>query len=124
MARVEDVIKPIPARPISQEEVELLSKVLLKAAIRPDSQTHLAKLAELNVVGVCECGCGSLYFQPSEPGCQMIADGGARFRNGKPAQVMLWACDGRVSLLEIVDWDEVGGLPDPASVCSWEESGQ
>ncbi len=98
----------------------MLRQTLIRVALHPEAQTYLAELPDLQVVGICGCGCGSLYFQP-DPGNRLIADGWADFANGKEANVMLWTHDGRLSYLEIVDWEEAGGLPDPKTIRTHEE---
>ncbi len=98
----------------------MLSQALLRVALHPEAEAHLAELDGLEVVGLCECGCGSLYFQ-HDPGNHMIADGWADFPDGKGANVILWTHEGRLSQLDIVDFEKAGGLPDPSTIRPHEE---
>ena len=95
-------MKTIPPRPITPDEKAVLSQALSRIGLRPEAQAHLAELDGLEVVGLCECGCGSLYFQLA-PGNHMIADGWAEFPDGKAANIILWSHEGRLSQLDIVD---------------------
>jgi hypothetical protein len=80
-------------------------------------------VAGLIVVGECECGCHSLYIQPPALVDYRAADGVGYLPDGQLVEVLVWASSLRVSALEIVDHAGAGELPDPNSVCSWEEAG-
>jgi hypothetical protein len=82
------------------------------------------EVADLLVVEECECGCRSLYVKPLGSGDCRAADGVGYLPSGQRVGILVWASSGSVSALEIVDHAGANVLPDPTSICSWEEAGK
>ena len=84
----------------------------------------LNSLESLSVVGVCECGCRSIYFTPIDRNDARIANGVGQTADGKFVDVMVWAKDDVVTALDIVDYESSGQLPTSESICSYDEAGK
>jgi hypothetical protein len=114
-------MKSVPHRPIAQAEAALLRRTLERAPLEEVSAPTLAEVATLNVIGVCECGCRTIYFQAIDAGDRRIADGTARTPSGAVAGVMIWASGQRLAALEVVDYESTGELPAADTVCPDEQ---
>ena len=57
-------MKEIPARSITTQEAEILDLALKRGALVPVADALLADIPALKVVGICTCGCRSIYFEP------------------------------------------------------------
>jgi hypothetical protein len=116
-------VKAIPPRPIAPDELAVLEAALLRAPLKPIPPAMASSLSSLNVVGVCECGCRSIYFSPISRKDSRIADGIGRIPDGKRVEVMVWAVGDVVTKLDIVEYESSGALPLADSVTSWEAAG-
>ena len=110
-------------RPIAPDELAVLGAALLRAPLKPIAPAMKSSLSSHNVVGVCECGCRSVYFSPINRKDSRIADGIDRIPDGKRVEVVVLAVGDVVTKLEIVDYESSGALPLPATVTSWEAAG-
>jgi hypothetical protein len=104
-------MKAISPRPIKADEVAVLEAALLGAPPGSISPDWVADLRSLIVVGICECGCRSLYFSPTGAKDRPIATSVGRTPSGKFVEVMIWVAADRVSALDIVDYESSGELP-------------
>ncbi len=117
-------MRHITSRLISDEEASVLRQTLLHAAIGEVAPTTLNSVDTLKVIAECECGCRSLYFLPDANGTRRIADGVGYLADGTRVELLVWAVNEAISLLEVVDHGGAGKLPCANSVCSWEEAGR
>lgn len=82
-------------------------------------------LANLRVVGACECGCASVDFAIETPEHRRpIADGLGILINGERVGVIVWGTPEAVTGLEIYDMSTTAaGLPlsQLQSIVPWEE---
>jgi hypothetical protein len=115
-------MKPIAARSLSAEEAQVLRAALDTA---PSHDIALGTdVSALKVVGVCECGCRSLYFLPGQLGERPVIEGCGRTPNGRSMEFMLWEANGQLAVLDIIDHESTGLLPTPESLSSWENAGR
>jgi len=56
-------MKEITPRSITTQEAEVLDLALRRGAMVPVPDSVLADLPSLKVVGICTCGCRSIYFE-------------------------------------------------------------
>lgn len=117
-------MRVIPARPIQHTEAAVVRNALLKAPFGQVPQSMLREVQSLKVVGVCECGCRSIYFGPTDKSDYRVADGIGYLADGDRIEVMVWASEGHLSSLELVGHAGKGQLPAAESICSWEEAGE
>jgi hypothetical protein len=109
-------MKEIPARPITTQEAEVLDLALRRRAIAPVPDSVLADVPSLKVIGICACGCRSIYFARESPKDQRLADTWGRTADGKQIDVIVWGADGHVTCLDFVDHFSTGELPTPDSI--------
>ena len=109
-------MKEIPARNITMQEAEVLDLALRRGAMTPVPDSVLANVPSLKVVGICTCGCRSIYFARESVKDRPLADTWARTADGKQIAVMVWGADGRVTCLDFVDLFSTGELPTPDSI--------
>lgn len=76
-------MKGIPARPIQPGEAAVVRNALLKAPLGQVLEPMLREVESLKVVGICECGCRSLYFGPTQKGEKRVADGVGYLADGE-----------------------------------------
>lgn len=110
-------MKPIPARALTPEEA-----AVVRATLNIDPGHHLAldtDVDALQVHGLCECGCRTLYFLPGALGDRPAVEGRGRTANGRSMEIMLWEEEGRLACLDLVDHENTGLLPTSASISSW-----
>jgi hypothetical protein len=117
-------MKTIAPRQITASEGAVIRGALAQASLGPVPGGMLDEVASLTVVAECECGCHSLYFQNPAAGDYRVADAVGFLPSGQRVELLVWAASGRVSALEVVDHLGAGELPEPQSVCSWEEAGK
>jgi len=109
-------MKEIPARPITTQEGEILNLALTLGALAPVADSVLAGVPSLKVVGICGCGCRSIYFARESRKDQRLADTWGRTADGKQIDIMVWGADGHVTCLDFVDHFSTGDLPTPDSI--------
>jgi hypothetical protein len=109
-------MKEVPARPITTEEAEVLELALRRGAMAPVPDAVLADVRSLQVLGVCPCGCRSIYFARESRKDGRLADTWGRTADGKQIDVMVWGADGQVTSLDLVDHFSTGELPTPDSI--------
>lgn len=102
----------------------MVRNALRKAALSSIPNQMLRQVESLRVVGVCECGCASLYFRAPAAGDARVADGLGSLPSGERVEILVWAPAGHLSSLELVDHAGRGTMPTAESVCSWEEAGE
>ena len=105
----------VPPRTLSPQEVDIVARLIEFTA----GQTFdPPDLAELRVVGRCDCGCATVDFLAEEvPGARVAADAYGTTRNGVDVGVMLWTRDGQLAGLEVYSLaDGVAELPLPESL--------
>jgi hypothetical protein len=116
-------MKVITPRAIQPDELAVLKAAISRAPVGSSSGMVFNNLQALSVIGICECGCRSVYFLPIGRGDTRIADGLGRTPSGKRVDVMVWVSAGNVSALDIVDHESSGELPVAESVTSFERAG-
>ena len=99
----------------------MLDLALRRGALVSTSESFLAQVASLEVVGVCTCGCRSIYFAREPKKEKRLADTVGRTADGKQIDVMVWGADGRVTCLDLVDYLSTGELPTPDSIGKYVE---
>lgn len=109
-------MKEIAAREITAQEAEVLELALQRGRLVALPDSVFANLRELRVVGVCECGCRSIYLSPESQTDRRVADTFGRTADGRHVDVMVWGVDGRITALELVDCQSAGQLPMPDSI--------
>jgi len=109
-------MKEIPARPITTQEGEVLSLALRRGALAQVPEAVLADVPSLKVVGICDCGCRSIYFARESRKDQRLADTWGRTADGKQIDILVWGADGHVTCLDFVDHFSTGELPTPDSI--------
>jgi len=109
-------MKEIATRPITAQEAEVLDLALRRGAMVPVQDSVLADVPSLKVVGICDCGCRSIYFARESRKDQCLADTWGRSADGKQIDVMVWGADGHVTCLDFVDHFSTGELPTPDSI--------
>jgi hypothetical protein len=83
-------MKEIAERPITIQESEVLGLALRRGAMAPVPDSVLAEVPALKVVGICGCGCRSIYFARESRKDQRLADTWGRTAEGKPNRLTLW----------------------------------
>lgn len=116
-------MKAITPRSLSSVEVAVIRGALQRASVGSIPDEMVERVAGLMVTAECACGCRSIYLQTPASGDYRVADGVGYLPGGQRVDVLVWASSGSVSALEIVDHAGAGDLPEPGSVCSWEEAG-
>lgn len=109
-------MKDIPARLITTQEAEILDLALRRGAMVQVQDSVLAGVHSLKVVGLCACGCRSIYFQRESRKDQPLADTWGRTADGKQIDIMVWGAEGHVTCLDFVDHFSTGELPAPDSI--------
>ena len=111
-------------RSITPDEVKLVNW-LLDHALVDVAPYRLRPVEHLRVIGGCECGCASLYFQPQgQPGkLKMLADELAVYPDGQQAGLILCGCDDEIVELEVYDFQPGSShrVPDVTNLCTWDE---
>ena len=112
--------KPILARPISPTELAVLRAALERAPSDQPLRELRTPLEDLQVIGVCACGCDSVEFSAQDiPKSRPLADGVGTRPVGGYVGVLVWGTDHDVTGLEVYDlsFDDKGiRLPTPDSV--------
>jgi len=94
-------------RPMADEERDLVEALL--GAAGAGAGRYLGQVEQLEVVGVCGCGCPSIDLvspaggRDGRPSPLVLAD--AESPEGTPVGVILWVCGGTLSGLEVHPWD-------------------
>jgi hypothetical protein len=109
-------MKEVAARPITPQEAEVLDLALRRGALISVPESMLANVASLQMIGVCPCGCRSIYFAPESRKDVRLADTIGRTADGKQIDVMVWGAEGRLSALDLVDYFGTGELPTAESI--------
>lgn len=95
------------------------------APIVPDAGRYIGMLDALTVVGGCGCGCASVDFVPQDTNgsSHIVGDGMGKTSAGGQVGLIVWGTAQAITGLEVYDMgagQEDLGLPDPASIASWE----
>jgi hypothetical protein len=110
----------IQQRSATVEEQRLITWLLTHAAVAPEPRPFLEQVATLAVLGRCECGCPSVDFaaEGQSGGASIVADAHGLSPEGPAVGVILWARDGRLSGLEVYDYEGAHpySLPRPESL--------
>jgi hypothetical protein len=114
-------------RAISPNEIKVV-QWLLDHALVDVTEYRLRPLEQLRVVGVCPCGCTSLYFEPEKQPekVKMLADELAAYPDGQQAGLILWGRDGKIVWLEVYDFQPESShrMLEESNLCTWEEWGR
>jgi hypothetical protein len=113
-------------RPITAHEAAVLQWLLDHAAKGDVAAYRLRPVLELHVVGGCDCGCCSLFFQTGKGDLPMIADAMAIYPDGQQANLILWGRGGEIAWLEVCDLDPrlPHRVPEIANLRTFEQRGQ
>jgi hypothetical protein len=109
-------MQPVEARPITPEELAVLRQALLRGASAPVPESAVEALQNLAVIGICPCGCKSVYFAPESGDDRIIADTWGKTAEGEFIGVMVWSRGGSITSLDLVDHLSAGKLPLPESI--------
>src|SRR5512147_3215303 len=96
-------MRPVSPRPASFEEASVVRNALRRAPRGAELTLSEEAFSSLRVVGACDCGCASIYFAQEQADDAPVADGMGVTPSGKEVGVMVWARDGMVTALDIVD---------------------
>jgi hypothetical protein len=122
-------------REISPSEVKVIDW-LLDHALVDVAAYRLRPTNRLRVVGACNCGCASLFFNRealegkiamAEKGrLEMIADELAIYPEGEQAGLILWGLADEIVWLEVYDFNPNSShrVPCVSNLCTWEELGR
>ena len=110
-------------RPVTPEEVAIVQWLLDNAPVDDIAAYREQKPENLRVVEVCDCGCVSALFESDNRGVKMIAAATAKYLDGKRAGLILFGKEGRITWLEVHDWDPDAShrMPTIADLRRWEE---
>ena len=105
-------------RSLSLTELRLLEWLLAHGTV--EAANYAAQISRASVVSRCTCGCPTLDLAldgkgSPTAGCSMIpAEAGGRSPEGVPVNVVLHACEGGLSELEVIALDGTKGFGMPA----------
>ena len=114
-------------RSISSNEAAVVRWMLDHAAVAEASAFRGNSMESMRVIGKwCDCGCASLNFQEEHKGKWVVADAVAVYPDGQQAELMLWALQSELVLLEVydMDLDSSHRIPTVADLRTYEEMGQ
>lgn len=114
-----------PARALTEIEAAVIAAAIARAPFGDPGPASSYLQPELKVVGRCDCGCDSVFFEGIETAKEQyrIADGLGYSAEGEEIGVIVWADNGRIVHLELYNYTEnLPRLPLPDSVCPFEES--
>jgi hypothetical protein len=114
-------MKPIASRSLTPDEKAVLHAALDKAPSGPPTPDFQERINVLAVVGICECGCRSIFFRAEQAGDYRIADNIGVTTSGQKVDIMVWADGESFAALEIVDYESSGMLPMASSVISYDQ---
>ncbi len=110
-------------RPISRQEVEIVSWLLRNASTKEPLNHLLDGVDRLQVVGRCGCGCASVDFEKGGQSgdCHPIAEATAESHAGLKCGLILWGRDDAVTGLEVyeMDPDSTNSLPRLETLKPW-----
>ncbi len=109
-------------RELTDAERKLLEWLIANGT--DDAPAYASQLPQVKVVGGCKCGCPSLDLAVGDKQSRthgistVLADVGGHSPEGVPVIVILHACEGEISLLEVVSTDETQrfSLPTPEMI--------
>ena len=110
------------SRDLTDAERKLLEWLIVNG--NDNALAYASQLPHVKVVGGCRCGCPSLHLAIGERMYRtqgistVLADVGGDSPEGVPVIVILHACEGEISLLEVVSTDETQkfSLPTPEMI--------
>jgi hypothetical protein len=110
-------------RPLTEEETKLLEWLLTNGT--SDAKQFVSRIADLNVVGKCTCGCPTIDLalggneQRKTGPSTILADFVGKTREGVEVGVIVHAREGEISELEVYaipDWKGPFSLPSVESL--------
>jgi hypothetical protein len=109
-------------RPATSAEVAVVRWLIDNAPVGDIAAYREQTLDSLRVMGVCDCGCASLHFEPLRGSTTMIADAFVKYPDGARANLILWGREGKIAWLEINDYPD-GSHRTPAAedLLRWEQ---
>jgi hypothetical protein len=117
-----NLIRP-ERRPLTEEERKLLEWLLTNGS--PDAKSYLSRLANMNVVGKCTCGCPTIDLalgdreQRKTAPSTILAGFVGKSPEGVEVGVIVHAREGEISELEVYalpDWKQPFNLPSVESL--------
>ena len=118
------------SRPPSAEEYQLIQWLLIRSG--PQAKAFFPQLEEVQVCGVCTCGCPTIHLMVPEhipavtSGGRLLGDCVGEV-NGVDVGVLLFQANGRLSMLEIYAFGENPSpfpLPEASRLVAWENLSQ
>ena len=112
-------------REIAPQEAAIVRWLLDNSYIPEAAPYRHVSADSLRVLGEWTC-CRSVDFTHDIAGASIISDAPVVYPDGQEAVVMLWARDGQVIALEVVDHTEAtaGRLPGLPDLRTWEQRGR
>jgi hypothetical protein len=110
-------------RPLTAEELKLLEWLLANGT--PDAKPYISRIADVNVVGKCTCGCPTIdlasadHKQRKTGPSTILADFVGKSPEGIEVGVIVHAREGEISELEVYaipDWKGPFSLPSVESL--------
>jgi hypothetical protein len=96
-------------RAATLEEREVVDWLLRSAATTTGAASLLNQVPDLHVVGGCDCGCPSVDFEidGQDSNALIIADARGTSPEGVAVGLILWAKEGRLTGLEVYDFEGI-----------------
>ena len=120
-------MQPIAKRSLTDHEAAVITAVLYRAPIRDRNLVVDSDVESLKVVGRCDCGCDSLFFEGIEKQEEQarLADGLGYTTVGDEIGIILWGSKTGPVHLELYNYTEhPARLPQAESVCPYEQARQ
>jgi hypothetical protein len=113
-------------RQVNDAEAACIRAALERAAVIPEAPELIGAIADLRVVGRCDCGCASVDFVKDSGGhTQPIADGTGKTARGGDVGLIVWGTNHEITGLEVYDrgaGDDDLNLPELDSIVSWDHT--
>jgi hypothetical protein len=123
MCRSNDLTLPAD-RPITEREAAVVDWVLANGALEGPLDHLRDGVQHLRVVARCACGCSSVDFAADGQSARAhpVAEAVGRDSRGRSFGVVIWELDGRVSGLEVYEYEPGSAteLPSVESLRRWD----
>lgn len=106
-----------PHRPVNKEEKRVIRWLLEHAATPKATPELIDTIDSLAVIDRCDCGCPTIDFvrEGMGTGADILAQADGTALDGLPIDLVLWGRDGRISGLEVYNYDGGPWFPLPPS---------